>query len=151
MLRATTSWLEAHQALALAAALVSGLIALGTAVAMPWIVASLPRDFFTSEAPIASRWAEHHPALRLLLRVGRNALGAALVVAGVAMLVLPGQGLLTMAVGVMLVQFPGKRRLELWIARRRRVWNALNWLRRRMGREPFEPQRTGGARDGGPA
>jgi hypothetical protein len=60
------------------------------------------------------------------------------VVAGLVMLVVPGQGLLTLAVGLMLMDFPGKFRLERWLATRGPVWRSLNWLRKRARRPPLE-------------
>ena len=44
------------------------------------------------------------------------------------MLVAPGQGLLTMVVGLLLVDFPGKYRLERWLVTRQQVWRSINWL-----------------------
>ena len=42
-----------------------------------------------------------------------------------------------------LVEFPGKRRLELWIARRSTVQRAIDWLRRKAGRPPLRyPEKT---------
>jgi hypothetical protein len=67
--------------------------------------------------------------------IAKSTLGAILVIAGVLMLVAPGQGLLTIAAGLMLLEFPGKYRLERWLATRRQVWSSMNWLRRRAGRE----------------
>jgi hypothetical protein len=54
------------------------------------------------------------------------------------MLLVPGQGLLTIAVGLMLVDFPGKFRFERWLAVRPPVWRSINWLRKRAGRGPLE-------------
>jgi hypothetical protein len=76
--------------------------------------------------------------LRPATLVVKNVIGAVLLVAGLVMLVVPGQGLLTIAVGLMLVDFPGKFRLERWLATRRPVWKAINWLRARAGREALE-------------
>lgn len=42
----------------------------------------------------------------------RNVLGAILLVAGIAMLVLPGQGVPTILISLGLMNFPGKYRLE---------------------------------------
>jgi len=53
--------------------------------------------------------------------------------------VTPGQGLLTLLVGLLLMNFPGKYQLERWLVGRPGVLGALNWLRRRGGHEPFEP------------
>jgi hypothetical protein len=52
--------------------------------------------------------------------------------------VLPGQGLLTILLGLLFADFPGKRRLLRAILRRDSVWRALGALRKRLGREPFE-------------
>jgi hypothetical protein len=49
----------------------------------------------------------------------------------------PGQGLLTILIGVMLLDFPGKRRLERWLLRRRGVLAAINKVRARYGRPPL--------------
>ncbi len=109
-------------------------------VGLPWLVASLPSDFFTRGGRWVPVWGRHHPALRWTLRVGKSAVGLALVCAGVAMLVLPGQGILTIAVGLMLMEFPGKRRLVLWLGRRRHVRRGLNWLRAKMNKPAFEDE-----------
>ena len=57
--------------------------------------------------------------------------------AGIAMLALPGQGILTILVGITLLNFPGKRRLELRIVRQRRVLRAINWMRAKAKRPPL--------------
>jgi hypothetical protein len=78
---------------------------------------------------------EHHAPL--WLRVLRNALGVLLVLLGLAMLVLPGQGLLTLAVGLMLVDFPGKHQLVVKLLSRPKVLGVVNKLRARHQAEPL--------------
>ena len=51
---------------------------------------------------------------------------------------IPGQGVLTILLGVMLIEFPGKRRWELWLISRPRVHSAVNTIRQRFGRPPIE-------------
>jgi hypothetical protein len=70
--------------------------------------------------------------------VAKNLLGIVLLVAGVLMLVAPGQGLLTIAMGIVLIDFPGKFRLERWVVTRPNVWRTLNWLRRRARRPELQ-------------
>ena len=53
------------------------------------------------------------------------------------MLVLPGQGILTILVGFTLLDFPGKFRLQRWIVTRRGVLESINWVRKKAGREPL--------------
>jgi hypothetical protein len=54
------------------------------------------------------------------------------------MLVLPGQGLLAILVGVMLANFPGKYALERRIISRPAVARGVNRIREMAGRPPFE-------------
>jgi hypothetical protein len=69
-------------------------------------------------------------------------LALVLVVLGVAMLVLPGQGILAILLGVMLGDFPGKLRLQQWILARPNVMKTLNWLRRKFKKPPLEKPRA---------
>jgi hypothetical protein len=64
-------------------------------------------------------------------------LGILLVLAGIMMLVLPGQGILAMLIGIGLMDFPGKFRLERWFARQPAVFKSLNWIRTRAGHAPL--------------
>lgn len=70
--------------------------------------------------------------------VVRNLLGFILFLAGVAMLVLPGQGILTILIGLCLIDFPGKTRLIHSFTRQVKVQKALNWIRRKGGKEEFD-------------
>ena len=78
-----------------------------------------------------------NPLARAILAIAKNALGYVLILTGIAMLVLPGQGILAILAGIALVDFPGKQRLERWIVSRPAVLRSANWLRRRMGRRPL--------------
>ncbi len=131
------SWMNAHPGLVRAAGVASVFTFVGSLVLLPLLVARLPADYFArDEAPAGAR---AHPVLRAALGLGRNLLGGLLVLAGLAMLVLPGQGLLTLLAGLVLSDFPGKRRLELRLVRRPAVLRALNWMRRRAGRPALLP------------
>lgn len=74
-------------------------------------------------------------------RAARNALGVLLIVIGALLSLpgIPGQGVLTMLVGVMLVDFPGRRRLETALVRRPGVLAGLNRVRAWFGRPPLAP------------
>jgi len=92
----------------------------------------LPADYFTSprRPPPTSLWA----------KVGWNLLGGALVVLGIALSIpgIPGQGVLTILAGLILMDFPGKRRLLLVVLRRGPVRTVVDRLRARSGRPPLE-------------
>lgn len=114
-----------------------GLVA--TVVGVPWVVARLPHDYFNQPHRAVWRYWGDEPWAALVLVGLKNLVGAVLVLLGLVMLVTPGQGLLTLLVGMLLMNFPGKYQLERWVVGRRGVLAALNWLRRRGGHLPFDP------------
>ena len=79
-----------------------------------------------------------HPVLRVLFLIVKNVCGIVLVLMGVAMLVLPGQGILAILIGLLFLDFPGKFAMERWLVERRPVIHAINWLRAKAHREPLD-------------
>ena len=116
----------------------SFLVFIGSLILVPWIVIQLPVDYFAKRKRTKMPFAKHHPVLRWIGLVIKNCLGALLIVAGVAMLLLPGQGILTVAIGVLLLDFPGKHALEAKIIGRKPVLNSINWIRRKANVPPLE-------------
>jgi len=120
-----------------------------TIVVFPLVIVSLPEDYFVREDRDRTHRRRSHPLIWLTLMVAKNTLGFALVGAGVAMLVLPGQGLLTILLGITLLNFPGKYRLERGLVRRRSVARTLNRIRRKAGRAelilPVDPRQDDSA------
>jgi hypothetical protein len=76
--------------------------------------------------------------VRWIIKLVKNLLGVVFILLGLAMLVLPGQGLLTLLIGVLLLNFPGKYRFERWLIQRPSIFRAVAWLRQRAGREQLE-------------
>jgi len=105
-------------------------------LSIQWFVSRLPADYFARDDEQRPSMIEN-PRTRTLFHVGKNALGVVLLLAGIAMLVLPGQGMLTILVALVLIEFPGKRRLQRKLVSRPRILRAMNALRRRAGREPL--------------
>ena len=108
---------------------VSLLMLLVSLVAIPWVLCRLPESYLV-EAP---ELEPHGLAKRVL----RNVLGGVLLIAGLLMLVLPGQGLLTICVGLTLIDFPKKRE---WIKRvfsRPRLLKVINSIRERFHHAPL--------------
>jgi hypothetical protein len=110
-------------------------MAAASLVVTGWILVRLPANYFAGDKPPAF-WADRHPILRWLGQVGKNVLGVLLVVLGVILSLpgVPGQGVLTILIGLMFLDLPGKRRLEQKLVRRPRVLNVINRLRARYGR-----------------
>jgi drug/metabolite transporter (DMT)-like permease len=100
-------------------------------------VTRMSPDYFSSPTPAPGTLRYCHPVLSLALKTFKTILGVALLLAGVAMIVLPGQGLLTIVIAIGFLEFPGKRRLMTAIVRHDRIMNALNRIRHRAGKEPL--------------
>ncbi len=110
----------------------------GTLFLIPLIVIRLPADYFLRSH--ARVWMEgRHPVLRYAGLTVKNAAGIALFMAGLAMLVLPGQGVLTMLIGISLLDVPGKRRLERRLLTNPMVFRAMNAMRHRCGKPALAP------------
>ena len=111
---------------ALCSTVVSLVLMVGGLVAMRWLLVRLPADHFVRPHD-HSRW----------VKVLRSALAFVLIVAGIAMMVLPGPGILTFLVGVSLVDHPIRDRLVIALLRRKHVHHAIDRLRLRAGKQPF--------------
>jgi hypothetical protein len=120
-----------HESLLWGVSVGSVLVFVGSLALLPWLVKRAPEDFFVRPP------RPHHKTFWLLV-IGRNVLGLALVIAGVMMLVLPGQGALALLAGLSLLDFPGKRRALHWLVTRASVTRSLQWLRKRVHRPPFK-------------
>ncbi len=115
----------------------SALSFVGSLVAIPVVVARLPVDHFVAPHEAAD-WVSSS-FLRRGWLVLKNLLGIMLICGGIIMLVLPGQGVLTILLGVALTDIPGKWRLMRALARRPNVMKALNWMRQRARKPPLLP------------
>ncbi len=115
---------------------VSLLTLLATIVLLPILVARLPQDYFFREhrqpRPHTGHWL-----LRLALMIVKNLLGTVLLVAGLAMIVLPGPGVVTVLASFALLDVPGKYHLERWLVSRPQVRAAITQMRERAGQPPL--------------
>lgn len=126
-------WIQANEAALWWTAIFSIVACAAGMVAAPWWAIRLPADYFLQQEPgkrsAASPSQEHW--VRFLMR---NLLGSLLILAGLAMLVLPGQGILSILAGMMIMDFPAKHRLARAILLRPSVLRSLNWIRRKAGK-----------------
>ena len=102
------------------------------------VVVGLPSDFFVRTPERRGFWQSHR-ALRPTLLVAKNFLGVLVFVVGfiMALPLVPGPGVLFMLVGLGLVDFPGKRSMELRLLREPHVLASVNRMRARLGKPPI--------------
>lgn len=133
-----THWIGHHELLLWWLGATS-LVTFGASLAViPWLVARIPADYFVHEGRPTMPFFGRHPLVRIAGLVAKNLFGVIFLIAGIAMLVLPGQGILTILIGISLLNFPGKRLLELSVIRQPAVHQSLNWIRQRAGRPPLQ-------------
>ena len=132
-------WLYDHQSLLWTLGAASVAVFIASLVIIPALVVRIRPDYFTHELRPPRRWSNQHPYVRYAIVVGKNLLGVILVLTGVTLLILPGPGLLTLLVGLFLIDFPGKYRFEKWVVSRRYVRGPINWLRTHRDRVPLQP------------
>ena len=99
----------------------------------------LPSTYFL-DSHDRNLWVDRHPVVRWTGIVLKNLLGIGLIVLGILLSLpgVPGQGLLTVLVGVTLLDVPGKRRFERKLLSRPVVMRNVNRVRERFGREPLQ-------------
>lgn len=107
-------------------------------VVIGFLLVKLPATYFL-DSHDRDLWIDQHPILRWSGIIAKNLLGVALVVLGALLSLpgIPGQGLLTILIGLVLIDFPGKRRIERWILKRPGVFDRVNAFRGRFGKPPL--------------
>lgn len=103
------------------------------------VMVKIPANYFSSHYE-----ADFMPGSPWLVRWGafilKNLLGAFLIILGILLSLpgVPGQGILTILLGLIMMDIPGKRPLEARIIKRPAVLEAINKLRARYSRPPLE-------------
>lgn len=105
---------------------------------IPFLISRASAGYFLTHPTIVEQRHKRHPAIALVIKIIRNGLGGFLCFAGVIMLFLPGQGLLTILIGVSLLDVPGRQQVLNLLIHRRSIQRALNWIRKKTGRPPFQ-------------
>jgi hypothetical protein len=102
------------------------------------ILVKLPADHFSKNRK-TKFWDGPNPALHAAKVIGKNLLGVVLVALGVVLSLpgVPGQGLLTILLGIMLLDFPGRHRLEQKLLSKPSIVNTINKLRGRFDKPPL--------------
>lgn len=100
-----------------------------------FVLVKIPANYFSKDHP-RDFLSDHPPVIRYLGVVGKNLLGALLVALGIVLSVpgVPGQGILTILLGIMLLDFPGRRSLERKLVSRPSVFKTINKLRHRFSK-----------------
>ncbi|MGY8882360.1 MAG: PGPGW domain-containing protein [Pseudomonadales bacterium] len=131
-------WISSHQNILVLSGMASIIIFIVSLLSLPWLVAKIPEDYFVPKKRAGTPWKGHFLGLWLLMFAVKNVVGYLLLFSGFLMLFLPGQGILTILTGLLLMDYPGKFQLERKIALSPAVLSKLNWLREKANQPPLK-------------
>ena len=107
-------------------------------IAIGVVMVKIPANYFSShyqqDFMPGSRWIVRWGAV-----IAKNVLGFLLVILGIVLSLpgVPGQGILTILLGLIMLDIPGKRPLEARIIKRPTILAAVNELRARYNKPPL--------------
>jgi hypothetical protein len=99
------------------------------------LVALIPEDYFINKR--VSKIRSINPLLWYIFLIIKNIIGYSLILGGIMMLVLPGQGIFTIIIGLMLSNYPGKYSIERRFIAIPSILKSINWLRRKSNKPPI--------------
>ena len=101
-------------------------------VSIKWLVALIPTDYFVKKD--ISKSKKSYSLLWLMSIIVKNIIGYTLILGGILMLVLPGQGLFTILMGLILSNYPGKYTIEKRFISIPSILKTINWLRKKSNK-----------------
>ena len=126
---------ESYKTLILWLSSVSLFIFLFSLVSMRWLAGLIPSDYFINKEE--SSFKKKNFFLWCLVLLIKNTIGYSLIIGGIMMLVLPGQGLFTIIIGLMLSNYPGKYYIEKRFIVIPAIFKSINWLRAKSNKAPI--------------
>ena len=115
---------------------ISFLVFIFSLISIKWLVALIPSDYFIEDK--RNKYQSSYPLTWLISIIIKNVVGYILIIGGILMLVLPGQGLFTIIIGLMLSNYPGKYFIERKFIAIPSVLKTINWLRKKSNKPPLE-------------
>tara|TARA_B000000475_G_scaffold231908_1_gene197908 strand:- start:285 stop:713 length:429 start_codon:yes stop_codon:yes gene_type:complete len=116
--------------------LISMVIFFFSLLSIKWLVGMIPEDYFIRNG--ASKTKSNNPVLWYFVLIFKNLFGYTLIFGGIMMLILPGQGLFTIIIGLLLSNYPGKYKIEKKVIAIPSVLRSINWLRKKTNKPPIK-------------
>ena len=104
-------------------------------LSIKWLVSLIPEDYFINKKD--SKIKTSNIFIWYLVLIFNNLIGYSLILGGIMMLVLPGQGLFTIIIGLMMSNYPGKYSIEKKFIAIPTILKSINWLRRKSNKPPI--------------
>jgi len=104
-------------------------------LSIKWLVSLIPEDYFINKKD--SKIKTNNIFIWYIVLIFKNLIGYSLILGGIMMLVLPGQGLFTIIIGLMMSNYPGKYSIEKKFIAIPTILKSINWLRRKSNKPPI--------------
>jgi len=111
---------------------------IGSLIVIPWILIQIPSDYFSYSKRKKHQWGSYPSIIRLVFLLVKNILGVIFIISGIIMIFIPGQGIITIIIGIILTDFPYKYKIERWIINRPAILKYINKLRAKAKKDPIE-------------
>ena len=100
---------------------------------LSWLISIIPHNYFVDKKRV-SLIKMKNPLMWLPIIIIKNSIGLILILCGILMLILPGQGVLTIITGLIFLDYPGKFKFERLLVRNKLILNSMNWIRRKLNK-----------------
>ena len=127
---------ENYKSLIFLLTVISFVIFIFSLLSIKWLVSLIPSDYFVNKKP--SKFKSKYPLVWLISMIIKNLIGYVLIIGGIIMLLLPGQGLFTIFIGLMMSNYPGKYFIERKLIAIPSILRTINWLRKKSNQNPLE-------------
>ena len=104
-------------------------------LSIKWLVSLIPEDYFINKKD--SKIKTNNIFIWYVVLIFKNLIGYSLILGGIMMLVLPGQGLFTIIIGLMMSNYPGKYSIEKKLIAIPTILKSINWLRNKSNKPPI--------------
>lgn len=130
-------FIDTHENLLFGLTLVSIMSFIASILLIPWIVTQIPADYFTHPKRQRYLCCQKPKMVRFMFIFLKNIIGVLLIIGGIFLLFLPGQGILTILIGLLIIDFPYKYRFEIWVIKHPFVLKSVNKLRTKTKKRPL--------------
>lgn len=131
-----TEFVSSYRVYILWLATISLFVFIFSLISIKWLVALIPTNYFIKKNMVKSK--KSYSFIWLISVIVKNLIGYTLILGGLLMLVLPGQGLFTILMGLVLSNYPGKYNIERRFISIPSVLRTVNWLRKKSNKPPLE-------------
>ena len=131
-----TEFISSYKVYILWLATISLFVFIFSLLSIKWLVALIPTNYFIKKKKVKSK--RKYSFIWFLSIIVKNLIGYTLILGGILMLVLPGQGLFTILMGLILSNYPGKYSIERKFISMPSVLKTVNWLRKKSDKPPLE-------------